>query len=505
MNGRTSWALQTASVLMLLSVALCAQGQGAASGGVGAIESALRLRQYELAIQLAQAELTRTPRDARILTLEGIAYSDVGANRKALASFLRALAVDPDSLAALEGAAQLEFNAGDSGAEALLQRIVRIRPEEPTSHAMMGAIAYRRNDCPTAVEHFSKALATIAQEPTALTEYGACLLDQERPEDAVVVLQQAHAVKPEDAGLRYNLGVAQVAAHQDKEAIDTLQPLIQAAHPDPEALDEAAAAYEDSSNTPEAVRLLRMALIAGPKRLSFYTDFAALALKHSSWEVGLDVINVGLRQLPDAAPLYVARGILHVQLSQFSEAQADFENANRLDPTQTSGAIGAGMAQMQQHNSEEALATVEAQLKTHPDDSFLLFIRASALLQSGPEPGSARFAQARDAALKSIAARPGFILPRDLLAGIYLESGDYASAEEQCLAALALNPSDEKAIYHLIQALRKPGKDVHNEIPELTKRLALMLAETRKNEGAANRYRLYEPRADGAAEAPQPK
>ncbi len=493
-----------AGAFLVLPVAAGAAGQGAGAGAAHAIEAALRNQQYTQALELAQKQLRQTPHEARILTLEGIAYSAMGRNREALAAFRGALATEPDSLAALEGAAQLEFNSGEEGAEALLRHIVRLRPEEPTSHAMLAAIAYRRNDCKEAVKEFEKAGGEIEKESTASTEFGACLLDEERAGEAVAVLQRALAARPDDSHLRYNLGVAQVVAHLNKEAIDTFKPLLEENRPDPDVLDEAAAAYEETGDTPEAVRLLRMALIANPNELKYYMDFAALALKHSSWEVGLDIVNIGLKQLPDSAPLYVARGILNVQLSQFSQAQADFETANRLDPKQTSGAIGAGMAQMQQHNPEQALATVEAQLKSNPRDSFLLFIKASALLQSGPEPGNPRFTQAMDAALKSIAANPSFILARDLLAGMYLEAGDYARTEEQCRLALEQNPSDEKAIFHLIQALRKPGRDTHNEIPELSKRMAQLLAETRKTEGVENKFRLYEPQPPGADGASQP-
>ena len=265
----------------------------------------------------------------------------------------------------------------------------------------------------------------------------------------------------------------------------------------------AAAAYEGTGDTPEAVRLLRLALISNPKELKYYLDFTSLALKHSSWGVGLDVVDVGLKQLSDAAPLYVARGILKVQLSQFDEAAADFETANRLDPTQTSGAIGAGMTEMQQHDPERALATVEAQLKTHPGDSFLQFIKASALLQSAPQPGSPRFLEAMEAARRSISANPSFVLARDLLAGMYLDAGDFSEAEEQSRMVLAQNQADEKAVYHLIQALRKQGKDPHNEIPVLTKRMSQLLDKTRNTEGAENRYRLYEPDANGALRPPQ--
>lgn len=503
MSDTVSRRMCVAGLLLILPIAMASAGQGIDDGGILSIESALRQGQNARALELVQAQLRQTPHQVKLLTLEGIAYSAEGRDLEALSAFRAALTIAPDSLAALEGAAQLEFNAGDPGAEALLQHIVRLTPEEPTSHAMLAAIAYRRNDCRTAIQNFDKSWAVIAQETTALTEFGACLLDQDDPGKAVEVLQRALATKPDDAYLRYNLAVAQQAADQNQDAIATLKPLLESSQPSANVLDVAAAAYEGTGDTPEAVRLLRLALISNPKELKYYLDFTSLALKHSSWGVGLDVVDVGLKQLPDAAPLYVARGILKVQLSQFDEAAADFETANRLDPTQTSGAIGAGMTEMQQHDPERALATVEAQLKTHPGDSFLQFIKASALLQSAPQPGSPRFLEAMEAARRSISANPSFVLARDLLAGMYLDAGDFSEAEEQSRMVLAQNQADEKAVYHLIQALRKQGKDPHNEIPVLTKRMSQLLDKTRNTEGAENRYRLYEPDANGALRSPQ--
>jgi hypothetical protein len=64
-----------------------------------------------------------------------------------------------------------------------------------------------------------------------------------------------------------------------------------------------------------------MALIADPGQLKYYMDFASLALRHSSWDVGLDIVILGLKQLPRAAPLYVARGILCIQMGGFGAAR----------------------------------------------------------------------------------------------------------------------------------------------------------------------------------------
>ena len=66
---------------------------------------------------------------------------------------------------------------------------------------------------------------------------------------------------------------------------------------------------------------------------------------------------------------------------------------------------------------------------------------------------------------------------------------------EQSRLALKGNPSDQEALYHLIQALRESHKDTKGELPGLVKRLAELRAEARNTEASSNRYKLYEPSA----------
>jgi len=61
--------------------------------------------------------------------------------------------------------------------------------------------------------------------------------------------------------------------------------------------------------------------------------------------------------------------------------------------------------------------------------------------------------------------------------------------------ALNENSSDEKAVYHLIRALRGSGNDPHGELPALTHRLSQLLAGKRNDETTENKHRLYEPDA----------
>jgi len=469
---------------------------------VARIQAALRNRDFVSAVEMARQSLNQNPRQPRILAMVGVASSALGHEQEALAAYRAALAIEPDSLAALEGTAQIEFNSGDPAAEDHLQRIVRLRPEEPTSHAMLAVIAYRKNDCPSAIDHFARARDVIDNQPAALTEYSACLIDQNRAEEAAPLLKKALSARPADLHMRYNLAVAQLAAGMNKDAIETLRPLIGGSSPDPDALDLAAAAHDELNETAEAVALLRAAVIAEPKELRYYMDFASLALRHSSWDVGLDIVNLGLKQLPRAAPLYVARGILNIQLAKFDSARADFETANSLDPVQTGGAISEAMAAIQQRDPASALETVEAQLRLHPGDPFLEYLKALAIFKNGTVAGNAEFNEGLAAARKAAAAEHGFTSARDLLAEMALEIRHFAEAEEQSRLALKENPSDEKAVYNLIRALHGSGNDPYGELPELTRRMSDLLTKKRNNETTENRYKLYEPDAATTRQAP---
>jgi tetratricopeptide (TPR) repeat protein len=487
----------------LLILAAAAFGQTNQNGiSAAQIQTALRAGEFAQALQLSDSALRTSPTNATLWAMKGIALSRLGRDKEALVAYNHALSISPQYVAALEGAAELEYKAGSDRAAPLLERILKIHPSDATSHAMLAVLAYKQHDCTSAVRHFRAGRQVINSQLTALAQFGACLLDTQQSADAVAVFQQIQSQQPDDPHAGYNLAVAQLSANQPKDAIASLQPLLQASTPDPDVLDLASSAYEETGDTPHAVQLVRQAIIANPKNSKYYVDFAALSFNHQSFQVGVDMINAGLQQIPKAANLYVARGILYVQLGQFEKAAADFSKATQLDPSQTSGAVAQGLALVQQSNLDQALEAVRSQLKIHPRDAFLQYMQAQILSQQGAEPDAAQFKEAVAAALLSTQINPDFVLARDLLGNLYLKSGQVEKSIEQSRRAMQLSPSDQEALYHLIQALRKDGKDTKGELPDLVKRLAELRKDARNAE--ATRYRLYEPDKEGA-EAPQPK
>jgi tetratricopeptide (TPR) repeat protein len=219
-------------------------------------------------------------------------------------------------------------------------------------------------------------------------------------------------------------------------------------------------------------------------------DFATLALAHSSYQVGIDMLTVGLRYIPNSAPIYLARGILRIQAGQYDGGESDLEAADRLDPKQAFSSEGIGIAEVQRSNLDGALAGVRHRLLNHSDDAFLHYLLAEILSRRGAQAGTSEFDEASAEALKATNLNPGLTIAHDALGDLYLRSGQLQKSIEQCRVALDQNPSDQEALYHLIQALRKEGKSA--ETPALLKRLADLRMAAHKLQASQNRYQLVE-------------
>jgi len=455
-----------------------------------AIASALAAHDFDQALELLQPAIKQAPENAKLWTLQALALSGKGDTKGALGAYQKALKISPEYLPALEGAAQLEYDAGSQNAVPLLKHMLRLRPNDPTSHAMLAVLAYKKGDCAQAVEHFAASGPLLDSQPATREEYCACLLRLEQPEKAISVYQRALELSPEDSDARRQLAAIQLTTERPKEALETLAPLLQKDSPDVKTLELASSAYEAEGNTLLGVTTLRQAIVMDPHDVDLYLDFAVLSIDHQSFQVGIDMVNVGLKAEPKSAPLYVARGVLYVQLAKYEEAENDFDRADQLEPNQGIGSAAQGLEQVQSNDPDRALRTVQSKLASKPNDPYLLYLQADILTQMGQEPGSRNFQTALRSAKKAVALQPTLVPARDVLAKLYLQAGQTQAAIDQCREILKLDPKDQTALYHLIQTLRKTGNT--NEIPDLLKRLAELRVEATKKETEHNRHKLVE-------------
>ena len=455
-----------------------------APASVATVISTLRQGRNDEALRVCGELLRTEPQSSKLWTLKAVALQQSGKANGALAAYEHALNLSPEYLPALEGAAQLHYAAQSAKAIPLLRKIISIQPADPTAHAMLGVLEYRNTDYTLAAQDFAGAEQVLGTQPAALMDYAICLVHLKRVPEAITRFEQLLVLEPSDIATRYNLALMQWRSDATADALKTLQPLLDSETADSRILRLAAAIHEANNETPQAVELLRTAIMKNPAEVENYIEFATLSFTHGSYVVGIDIVNLGLTKLPDSAALYMARGVLFGQNGDFEKAMSDFEYAHKLDPNYSMVATAEGIAQSQLHNHEAALANFRRQVREHPKDAYGHYLLAEALSWSPPDAQQGDHHKSIDeaisAAKRAIELEPQLVNAYDLLASLYLQMNRPELAVKACRAALKINPKDQQAIYSLILALRKTGE--RQELSALVKQLT----ELRKAEGEEN-------------------
>jgi tetratricopeptide (TPR) repeat protein len=453
---------------------------------VALIVSELRSQHYDEAISAANSALKAKPRDFRVWTLKGIALSQKGEVPAALMAFQSALALSPNYPAALRAEAKLFYETGDKRAIPILRRILKTDPGDQSAHEMLAVEQAKQDLCTAALSQFQFVGKVIELHPNSLQWYGFCLMSEKRTADALAVFERIVQLVPKQPYPRYNLALVQTMAGKNAEAIQTLQPLLSAQAPDPDVLSLAAEADEANGDTPSAVALLRQAIILDPTNEDLYVRFAGLCLNHDSFQAGIDMIDAGLKRIPKAAGLYIGRGLLYGQLAQYEKAERDFETAEQLNPADSTSSYALAATEVQNGELDQAQEAIERKLVNHPNVASLHFMLAKILIDRGAKAGTPEFRRAMDSALLAIRLKPDLAPARDVLASMYLSLGQNALAAQQCRLALEANPSDQSALYHLIEALRSSEQKA--ELQVLVKRLLAL--QHPDQESDSRRYKI---------------
>lgn len=490
------------AALCLLALATGVHGASAQSAAGDAIPRLLQSGDSAGALKVIDGRLEQQPGDARLWTLRGLALTQLQRVKEALAAYRRALSLEPAYLPALQGAAQLEYRRRSPEGQRTLEQILKVDPDNIVAHAMLGTLAYERQDCTTALGHFQRADAAIKGNPQALWQAGHCSFVEERPADAADKFEQLLAAGGLDGGLdevvAFNLALSLHAAGRHDRAVQRLEPLASREPIERDVFALLADAYAANQQVEQAVATLRRATILYPRDEQFYVALAALCLEHDSFELGREVIEVGLHNVAGSARLYAIRGIIHAQLGAFDQAQADFERVAQLEPQQPAAIAGLSLTLQQTGQMEQSIAMLREQARLHPNDPLVNLLFAQGLLRG--EPDAAVLVEARDALLRAIVVAPRHAVVRSELGKLYLKTGEPENALEQLQKAIELDPSERTATYHLLVALRRAGRDA--EAQKLVIRVRELLDEEKASEVARNRFRLV--KAEPEAERNQP-
>ena len=212
---------------------------------------------------------------------------------------------------------------------------------------MLGALAFERRDCAAAVAAFERSGAALDHNAAALDQFAHCLYVIGRHLDAAATFDRLQGLAPLEPGPRIKAALALHAAGRFSDALARVERLAAVPGADPAVIDLAADLYDNLDRVPDAVALLRGAMARTPAEESHYVTLGTICLNRQSFDLALEIIEVGLRHLPRSAALHGMRGVVHAQLGDFARATDDFDAASRLRPDQPLGGVGRSLTLQQ--------------------------------------------------------------------------------------------------------------------------------------------------------------
>ena len=471
--------------ILSISISVLAQSHNR-SLQIEDVVALLRSGANEQALNLAATRLKTYPKDCRLYSLQGMALNRLNHQADALDSFDHALSLCPTNLAALEGAGQIRYMRKDKKAIPLLERILAIQSNQP-AHAMLASSLRNDGNCKAALPHFEASRAAFSGKAEWMEGDAACLAISGDYASALAQYKELQKANPQ-VGYLYDIAWLESRTGKDREALDALEPLLTEANYPP-ALSFGAYLAEQLGDTPRAVDLLRKAIILAPDHVQNYLDFVNIAFIHKSFPAGIAMVNAGLKQLPNSASLYLARGVLKAQITDQVSAIEDFEHAHKLDPKLSLTVDALGIIKTQQYNDVASREIFEREVKLNPNDPVLQYLLAEQLSQSnnGSEESLGRaIAAAKQATLLD----PHYVPARDLLARLYLRANQPKLAIEQADSALQNEPNDQEALYQKLLATRHLGDRV--AVQKLSKKFEAIRAANDEHQKKVDRYRLEE-------------
>jgi len=449
-------------------------------------------REFAAAITLVERLLQQAPTNLKALNLLGIALT--GANRvtEANATFEKALAVDAHFHPARKNLAINEFNRGHlAAAERQFTRVVSELDSDEVAHLYLAEIAVQKDACAKANHHFAKAGQFASSRPDFVLHHGVCLINSGAVPDGVALLNTLPADAPSQ---RFDAAVAMGRAQQhadaarmfgsvrgsykdpyqagynqllmlingaDHAAAARLADELLAAEPRRAELQSLAAqAFAKAGRVKDAYDALRLATVLEPTNQDHYLDLAAICTEHENYDLGLEIVGIGLEKNPASWVLQLQRGVLWAMKAQLSQAEDAFETARRMAPDRSAPYAALAMVWMQTGRTPKAVETLRAEVGRRSRDHVVPYMFAVAVMRSGVDPAAPEAAEAVAALRTSIAANESFSPAHSELGRLLLKRDDVDGAIAELERATTLDPDATAALYNLAQAYRRKGDRV---------------------------------------------
>jgi predicted Zn-dependent protease len=295
------------------------------------------------------------------------------------------------------------------------------------------------------------------QQPEKELQSGTALTRQGQFSKAIPHLLAARGRVTNEYAADFNLALCYVAINQSKVAIPILNELRTNGHDNADVNNLLAQAYVGDSQNRKAIEALQRAASFMPTNEKLYIFVADACTSKQAYLLGLQVVDLGLKNLPGSARLHFERAMFLSLSDQFDSAKNDFELARQLAPESEIAFEAKAQESMFEGNIAEVIRTAREGISKGHGNFMLLTLLGESLLRSGIVTGQPEFEEARQALEKAVAERANYPSAQLSLGKLYLAENRVGDAIAHLELAQQLDPGNPSVYSNLATAYRKQG------------------------------------------------
>jgi superkiller protein 3 len=430
-----------------------------------------RIKQFDDAVEAAEAALRRLPGSTRLLNQRAWIEYDQQRYREALEAFARTLAQDADDESALERtvACHRQLKQFDKAVEAAEEALRRL----PRSTRLLNQRAWIECDQKRhreALEAFARTLAQDADDEDALVWTVACYLQLKQFDKAVEAAEAALRRLPRSTPLLNERARIEFDQKRYREALEAFARTLAQDTDDESALEWTVVCYRQLKQFDKAVEVVETALQRLPRSTRLLNQQAWIEYDQKRYREALEAlartlaqdagdesahgwtvacyrqlkqfdkadeaVEVALRRLPGSTRLLNERAWIEYGRAQFSESIDAFSQTLLVDPKDEEALVGIIQCHRSLGAYQAALERVQTALRfdTLPLSVSLLCERAAIYFDQ----------QLYDQALLSLTSArevaPGDNTAIGAMAACHRKLKNFAAANVIVTSGLALDP-----------------------------------------------------------------
>lgn len=288
-------------------------------------------------------------------------------------------------------------------------------------------------------------------------------------------LQQAipHLLAAYQAGIEpyatgVDLGICYLGTGNYKQAIVVLRAVDDAGLGSAAVDNLLAQAYIGNAQPQDALRTVQHAAARTPKDEKFYAFLADACRDHKDYSLGLEIVDQGLKELPDSPRLHYERGLFLSQLGHFEESGGtEFQRAAAMAPDSYIGFLALVQKDLYEDDLAAADKVLRQAMQSGHRDYQMLSLFGTVLLHEGVAPGEPRFGEAKNALEESAQENPGYSATQIALGKVYLMENEPQRAVDHLQIGLRLEPDNPAVYANLANAYDRLGSHAQARLMRL--------------------------------------